>query len=72
MVDAACHIVSISRGGQLCDSSNGSTFVWDMQDGVAYARNILAEAMRLLAAGQTESQNARGEPVSLPRGSTAR
>jgi putative transposase len=36
------------------------------------ARNILAEGMRLLAAGQTESQNARGEPVSLPRGSTAR
>jgi putative transposase len=36
------------------------------------ARNILAEGMRLLAAGQTESQNARGEPVSLPKGSTAR
>src|SRR5215217_5087469 len=36
------------------------------------ARNILAEGMRLLAAGQTENQNARGEPVSLPRGSTAR
>ena len=36
------------------------------------ARNILAEGMRLLAAGQTKSQNARGEPVSLPRGSTAR
>jgi putative transposase len=31
------------------------------------SRNILAEGMRLLAAGQTESQNARGEPVSLPR-----
>ncbi len=36
------------------------------------AENILAEGMRLLAAGQTESQNARGEPVSLPTGSTAR
>jgi putative transposase len=36
------------------------------------ARNILAEGMRVLAAGQTESENARGEPVSLPRGSTAR
>jgi putative transposase len=36
------------------------------------ARNILAEGMRVLAAGQTESQNARGEPVSLPKGSTAR
>ena len=36
------------------------------------SRNILAEGMRVLAAGQTESQNARGEPVSLPRGSTAR
>jgi putative transposase len=36
------------------------------------ARNILAEGMRLLAAGQTETPNARGEPVSLPRGSTAR
>jgi hypothetical protein len=36
------------------------------------ARNILAEGMRVLAAGQTESQNARGEPVSLPTGSTAR
>src|SRR5215210_1319050 len=36
------------------------------------ARNILAEGMRLLAAGQTETQNARGEPVSLPKGSTAR
>jgi putative transposase len=36
------------------------------------SRNILAEGMRVLAAGQTESQNARGEPVSLPKGSTAR
>src|SRR5215217_5630140 len=36
------------------------------------ARNILAEGMRVLAAGQTESQNARGELVSLPKGSTAR
>lgn len=36
------------------------------------SRNILAEGLRLLAAGQTESQNARGEPVSLPTGSTAR
>src|SRR5215212_5096078 len=36
------------------------------------ARNILAEGMRLVAAGQTETPNARGEPVSLPRGSTAR
>jgi putative transposase len=37
------------------------------------ARNVLAEGMRLLAAGQTESPiNARGEPVSLPTGSTAR
>ncbi len=35
------------------------------------ARNILAEGMRLLAAGQTESRNARGGPVSLPTGSTA-
>lgn len=36
------------------------------------ARNILAEGKRVLAAGQTESQNARGEPVSLPTGSAAR
>ena len=36
------------------------------------ARNILAEGLRVLAAGQTESENARGEPVSLPTGSTAR
>jgi putative transposase len=36
------------------------------------ARNILAEGMRLVAAGQTETPNARGEPVSLPTGSTAR
>jgi putative transposase len=36
------------------------------------ARNILAEGMRLVAAGQTETLNARGESVSLPRGSTAR
>jgi putative transposase len=37
------------------------------------ARNILAEGMRLLAAGQTESSiNARGGPVSLPTGSAAR
>jgi putative transposase len=36
------------------------------------SRNILAEGMRVLAAGQTETENARGEPVSLPRGSTAR
>jgi hypothetical protein len=34
MVDAARHIVSISRGGQLCGSSNGSTFVWVVQDRV--------------------------------------
>jgi putative transposase len=36
------------------------------------SRNILAEGMRLVAAGQTETPNARGEPVSLPTGSTAR
>jgi|SRR5215211_1165432 len=36
------------------------------------SRNILAEGMRLLAAGQTDNPNARGEPVSLPTGSTAR
>jgi putative transposase len=35
------------------------------------ATNILAEGLRLLAAGQTERLNARGEPVSLPTGSTA-
>lgn len=35
------------------------------------AKNILAEGMRLVAAGQTETLNARGEPVSLPTGSTA-
>lgn len=35
------------------------------------ALNILAEGTRLLAAGQTERLNARGEPVSLPMGSTA-
>jgi putative transposase len=36
------------------------------------SRNILAEGMRLLAAGQTDNPNARGEPVSLPTGSPAR
>ena len=36
------------------------------------SRNILAEGLRLLAAGQTERVNARGEPVRLPTGSTAR
>lgn len=36
------------------------------------AGNILAEGIRLVAAGQTETENARGEPVSLPTGSTAR
>jgi putative transposase len=36
------------------------------------SRNILAEGLRLLAAGQTERLNARGEPVRLPTGSTAR
>ncbi len=36
------------------------------------SRNILAEGMRLLAAGQTDNPNARGELVSLPTGSTAR
>jgi putative transposase len=36
------------------------------------SRNILVEGLRLVAAGQTESQYARGEPVSLPTGSTAR
>jgi putative transposase len=36
------------------------------------SRNILAEGLRLVAAGQTETLNARGEPVSLPTGSTAR
>ncbi|MCA1728284.1 MAG: transposase [Actinobacteria bacterium] len=35
------------------------------------SRNILAEGMKLLAAGQTDNPNARGEPVSLPTGSTA-
>lgn len=35
------------------------------------SRNILAEGLRLVAAGQTETLNARGEPVSLPTGSTA-
>jgi putative transposase len=33
--------------------------------------NILAEGMRLVAAGQTETETARGEPVSLPTGSAA-
>ncbi len=36
------------------------------------SRNILAEGLRLLAAGQTERPNARGEPIRLPTGSTAR
>jgi putative transposase len=36
------------------------------------ARNILAEGTRGLAAGHTESQNARGELVSLATASTAR
>jgi putative transposase len=36
------------------------------------SRNILAEGTRLVAAGQTETENARGEPVRLPTGSTAR
>lgn len=36
------------------------------------SRNILTEGMRLVAAGQTETENARREPVSLPTGSTAR
>jgi putative transposase len=36
------------------------------------ARNVLAEGMRLLAAGQTDNPNARGGPVSLPTGSAAR
>ena len=35
-------------------------------------RNILAEGLRLVAAGQTETGNARGEPIRLPTGSTAR
>lgn len=33
--------------------------------------NILAEGMRLLAAGQTDRENARGEPVSLATAGTA-
>jgi len=36
MVDAARQIVSIWRGGKLCDSSNGSTFGWIMEDRVAW------------------------------------
>jgi putative transposase len=36
------------------------------------SRNILAEGMRELAAGQTDNPNARGEPVRLPTGSAAR
>ncbi len=36
------------------------------------SRNILAEGLRLLAAGQTDNSNARGEPVSLPTGSATR
>ncbi len=34
--------------------------------------NVLAEGMRLVAAGRTETRNARGGPVSLPTGSAAR
>lgn len=36
------------------------------------ARNIVAEGLRLVAAGQTDTLNARGEPVRLPIGSAAR
>jgi putative transposase len=36
------------------------------------SRNILAEGMRIVAAGRTETRNARGGPVSLPTGSAAR
>ena len=36
------------------------------------SRNILAEGMRVFAAGQTDNPNARGEPVRLPTGSAAR
>jgi putative transposase len=36
------------------------------------SRNILAEGTRVLATGHTESQNARGEPISLATASTAR
>lgn len=32
------------------------------------AKNILAEGMRLVAAGQTDTENARGEPVRPPTG----
>lgn len=35
------------------------------------ARNIRDEGLRMLAVGQTESQNARGRPVRLPNGSKA-
>jgi putative transposase len=36
------------------------------------SRNILAEGLRLVAAGQAETENARGVPVSLPTRSAAR
>jgi putative transposase len=36
------------------------------------SRNILAEGLRLVAAGQAETENARGGPVRLPTGSAAR
>ena len=36
------------------------------------SRNILAEGLRLVAAGQAETENARGVPVRLPTGSAAR
>jgi transposase len=36
------------------------------------SRNILAEGTRPVAAGQTETENTRGEPVSLPTESTTR
>ena len=36
------------------------------------SKNILAEGLRLVAAGQAETENARGGPVRLPTGSAAR
>jgi putative transposase len=63
--------------GAINDRLTLSDREWDCDCGARHKRDFLAacnirdEGLRILAVGQTESQNARGRPVRLPTGSKA-